>query len=218
MPLGNSLAIPLLISMIVHTVIFLPLPYFKTPFDKKDLPVLKITYLPPVKVSLKETHLQLKKKPITKDMQQASEKDVTAKFKMDKGYKPKDESVKKTVGVPEPKSSQGSQIEIPPELPKGKEELYINYYQSIREKIRRFVVKNYPRFIDCGEVCLYFVLSSNGRLKEIDIVEERSTQNHLLKEIAKKSLRQASPFLSFPKGLSSSQLSFNVIISFELLD
>ncbi len=215
MSLDKSLSISLLISTIVHTAIFLPLPYFKTSVEEKELTVLKISYLPPVKVSLKKADLELKEKVITKDIEQLSKKDLSAKFKTDEGSRPKDELVKKTVSAAEPKSFQ-EKIEIPPELPKEKEELYINYYQSIREKIRRFVVKNYPRFIDCGEVCLYFVLSSNGRLKESDIVEQRSTQNHLLKEIAKKSLRQASPFLAFPKGLSPSQLSFNVIISFEL--
>jgi len=48
------------------------------------------------------------------------------------------------------------------------------------------------------------------------VVEERSTPNRLLKEIAKKSLRRASLFASFPEGLGQAQLSFNVIISFEL--
>ena len=196
----KSLSIALLISMIFHALLFLPLMYFKNAPFKKRLPSLRITYLVPKKVLAKK--VSLKKRPV-------------ARPKTDSSYKAENKPIKKIVSAPKP-ASEDIKIEIPPELPKEKEALYLNYYQTIRERIRNFVLENYPRFIACGEVCLYFVLLSDGSLKEIKVVEERSSQNRLLKDVAKKSVSQAAPFSSFPKDLSQAQLSFNVIISFEL--
>jgi len=145
----------------------------------------------------------------------------------------KDSLTKKTNAKPKPKQQQQpdkdlnadlkpeqkqEKIEIPPELPKEKETLYLSYYQTIRNKIRKYVTKNYPHYIARGEICLYFVLTSNGQLEQIKIIEERSTQNNLLKEISKRSVKAATPFLAFPKGLDQPKLSFNVIISFESED
>ena len=220
--LDKSLRIALLISVIFHTVVFLPLPHFRNLSVQKKLPSLKITYLAPEKVSLRE--------PLVKDnypklAKQTNEKDVAVKpeIKTDWTLKGPDKPLKQEEAKPQnyqlantTAATKYTKIEIPPELPREKETLYLNYYQSIRQKIRTFVVKNYPRFIACGEVCLYFVLSSSGRLKEINVIEERSSPNELLREIAEKSLRDASPFSAFPKDLDQPQLSFNVIISFEL--
>ncbi|MBN2097131.1 MAG: hypothetical protein JW714_01485, partial [Candidatus Omnitrophica bacterium] len=58
--------------------------------------------------------------------------------------------------------------------------------------------------------------SSDGSVKEVKIIEEDSSPNRLLKGIAQRSLLQAAPFLPFPEGLSQKQLSFNVMVSFEL--
>jgi len=212
--LDKSLNIALLISAIFHTVVFLPLPHFKNLSVQKKAPPLKVTYLAPKKIS--------PRKPLAEDkphklVKQVNKKDaaIKAEVKKDKMVKPKDKPVKRKIPLAEP-PSQYAKIEIPLELPKEQEALYLNYYQSIREKIRTFVVENYPRFIACGEVCLYFVLSSKGGLKEISVIEKRSSPNRLLREIAEKSLRDASPFLPFPEELNQPQLSFNVIISFEL--
>lgn len=213
MLLDNSMRAALLISMIFHAIIFLPFPQFKRGLIKEPSPALKITYLVPKKAPPKET--SLREEPVTKVTKQVKSEIPEVKIKPDSSYKAEDKPIKKTVSVAKP-VGKDIKIEIPPELPKEKEALYLNYYQSIREKIRRLVLKNYPQFIACGEVCLYFVLLPEGRLKEIKVVEQRSSQNGLLKEIAKKSVQQAAPFASFPEDLSQPQLSFNVIISFEL--
>lgn len=203
MMVDKSLSIALLISMIFHALLFLPLMYFKSAPFKKRLPSLRITYLVPKKVPAKKVSLKKRKEvPV-------------ARPETDSSYKAENKPIKKIVSAPKP-ASEDIKIEIPPELPKEKEALYLNYYQTIRERIRNFVLENYPRFIACGEVCLYFVLLSDGSLKEIKVVEERSSQNRLLKDVAEKSVSQAAPFSSFPKDLSQAQLSFNVIISFEL--
>ncbi|MCX7661164.1 MAG: hypothetical protein N2Z79_00595, partial [Candidatus Omnitrophica bacterium] len=53
---------------------------------------------------------------------------------------------------------------------------YLNYYQIVREKIRRCAYQNYNR-TDIGQVYLSFVISSDGYLKEIKLSEEKSTPN-----------------------------------------
>jgi TonB family protein len=92
---------------------------------------------------------------------------------------------------------------------------YISYYQIVREKIKRAAYQNYTH-TDTGEAYLSFVISNDGYLKEIKLVEEKSAPSPYLREIALRSIKDASPFPNFPKELDYPQLSFNVIISFEI--
>ena len=92
---------------------------------------------------------------------------------------------------------------------------YLSYYQIIREKIRRSAYQNYATS-DMGEVYISFIVSSSGYLEEARLVEEKSSSNPYLRDIALKSVNDASPFPKFPVQLDYSQLSFNVIISFEI--
>ena len=92
---------------------------------------------------------------------------------------------------------------------------YINYYQIVREKIKRAAYNNYSR-TEIGEIYLSFVISNNGILKGARLDESKSSINQYLKEIALKSINDASPFPAFPKELNYPQLSFNVAVSFEI--
>ncbi len=92
---------------------------------------------------------------------------------------------------------------------------YISYYQVVREKIRRSAYQNYSRS-DMGEVFLSFIISSDGYLRGVRLVEEKSSPSAYLRETALGSIKQASPFPAFPKVLDYPQLSFNVVISFEV--
>jgi len=107
-------------------------------------------------------------------------------------------------------------ITLPPiDMDKINNPSYITYYQIVREKIRRAAYQNYTR-TETGEVYLTFIISSDGYLKELRLIEEKSSTNSYLREVALKSLKDASPFPNFPKELEYPQLSFNVIISFEI--
>ena len=64
-----------------------------------------------------------------------------------------------------------------------------------------------------GDLCR---ITTSGQIKDAKINEEKSSTHSYLKEIAKKSIYDASPFPNFPKDLDFSELSFNVIISFEV--
>ena len=92
---------------------------------------------------------------------------------------------------------------------------YISYYQIVREKIRRAAYQNYNRS-ETGNVYITFIISDAGYLKDVRLVEEKSQATPYLKDIALASVRTASPFPRFPKELDYSQLSFNVVISFEV--
>lgn len=117
--------------------------------------------------------------------------------------KPEGLNIKKKVSLP------------PVEIDKMANPSYINYYQLVREKIRRAAYHNYIRS-ETGEVFLSFVISKEGQLKESKLQEEKSAKSGYLKKIALQSIQDALPFPAFPAELDYPQLTFNVIISFEL--
>lgn len=100
----------------------------------------------------------------------------------------------------------------------GKKATYIGYYRLVREKIRYYADKNYikERSTSQGEVFLSFVVTSSGELLHIMIIDKRSAADPLLRNIAIDSVRDANPFPAFPQGMNQYQITFNVIISFEL--
>jgi outer membrane biosynthesis protein TonB len=92
---------------------------------------------------------------------------------------------------------------------------YISYYQIVREKIRRSAYQNYTHN-ETGEVYASFIITNDGYIKDVRLAEEKTAANDYLKNIALRSIRDASPFPNFPKELDYPQLSFNIIISFEI--
>lgn len=93
---------------------------------------------------------------------------------------------------------------------------YLNYYQMVREKIRRAAYQNYLAS-DTGEIYLEFTISNDGRLNAVNLIEKKSSPSLYLKEIALKSIRAASPFPAFPSELKNyPQLSFHLVVSFEV--
>lgn len=107
-------------------------------------------------------------------------------------------------------------ITLPPvDMDKINNPSYISYYQIVREKIRRAAYQNYTR-TETGEAYLSFIVSRDGNLKAVRLVEEKSSKSPYLQEIALRSIKDASPFPVFPKDLDYPQLSFNVVISFQI--
>jgi len=140
--------------------------------------------------------------PIKKD-----KAELLDKFKLDKGQPASLETrvAQRRVMVSEIKSEK---IDNP---------FYLNYYQMIRNKIRNRAYLNYSK-MESGEVYLTFILLSNGSLKQIKLIEERSSATSYLKDVGFNSIQEASPFPSFPKDLRYPDLTFNVVISFEVKD
>ena len=94
---------------------------------------------------------------------------------------------------------------------------YLKFEDSLREKIsnRAHFYANQPGF-EVGEVYLTFVLLSDGSLKEVKIIDEKTRANDFLRNIGIRSIKESSPFPNFPKDLKCPELTFNVIISFEM--
>jgi len=101
------------------------------------------------------------------------------------------------------------------DIDKSNNPTYISYYQIVREKIRRAAYQNYTR-TETGEVYLTFIISSNGFIRDSRIEDDKSSNSAYLREIALRSVKDASPFPNFPKDLDYPQLSFNVVVSFEI--
>lgn len=92
---------------------------------------------------------------------------------------------------------------------------YISYYQLVREKIKRAAYQNYIGK-EVGEVTISFIISEDGYLKDLRLIEEKSSPSAYLRDIALTSVKDASPFPNFPKELDHPKLSFNLAITFEI--
>ena len=94
---------------------------------------------------------------------------------------------------------------------------YANYYSLVRARIKQRAYFNYSdNYI--GEVYLTFILTNDGALKELQILENRTTAQQFLRTIGLKSVKEAAPFPPFPKELNYPELTFNVVISFQMKD
>jgi len=94
---------------------------------------------------------------------------------------------------------------------------YLSYNQTIRQKIRQRAY-SYINHVDfeAGNVYLTFIISSDGALKEIKVIEKRTSANDYLRKAGARSIKESSPFPAFPKDLEYPELTFNVVISFEV--
>ncbi|MEW5757989.1 MAG: hypothetical protein AB1755_00750 [Candidatus Omnitrophota bacterium] len=91
------------------------------------------------------------------------------------------------------------------------------YYFEIWEKIRHSAYQElYNERSLTGEVRLVFSISNIGQILDIEIIEDsiNSLPNNL-KKAGSRSVRNASPFQSFPKELGKDKEFFDIIISFE---
>jgi len=92
---------------------------------------------------------------------------------------------------------------------------YMNYFQSLREEIRTIARRHCPGHFRNSEVFVAFTVTSNGRLKDARVIEERSTAVTRLRNIAIRAVREASPFPVFPDEIESAELDFQLAISFQ---
>ena len=91
---------------------------------------------------------------------------------------------------------------------------YIGYYEITRGRIRESAYANYTK-LAMGEVYITFIVMKDGSLGQVQIIEDKSTANDFLKQVALKSVQEAAPFPPLPKDLNYPELTFNVSISFQ---
>ena len=94
-------------------------------------------------------------------------------------------------------------------------EEYIQYYELIRERIKKYVSRNYNAFKEEGGVGVVFSLYRSGALKDVQIDKTKSAENQALTRAALKSVRDAAPFPAFPESLKKDELTFNISIIFQ---
>lgn len=210
--IDNTFKIALAVSLAVHTLILAASPYVKAPHFEKKSEKLEVTYIRP------------KPKPEIKKIEPQPFKELKIQAKEPPPFIEKQDFlkvIKPDIKKPElelSKLNDGAskrKITLPPVgTEKIRNPTYLSYYQAIREKIKRVAYQLYTRQ-DKGEAYLSFLVSSDGKLKGIRLIEEKSSDNQYLRDISVRSIQNASPFPAFPKDLPYPELSFNVIISFE---
>ncbi|MBN2119438.1 MAG: TonB C-terminal domain-containing protein [Candidatus Omnitrophica bacterium] len=91
---------------------------------------------------------------------------------------------------------------------------YINYYEQIRETIRRAAYSGFHSKTS-GKVFLNFTVDNSGNLVSIYLDPDNSSQSRLLRRIAMDSIEASSPFPRFPSELTQFKtLTFNLSIHF----
>lgn len=107
-------------------------------------------------------------------------------------------------------------IPEPKDLSPEQKPVFLDYFQAIREKIRRST--SYPpgarRNLIEGSTYLSFVLSNKGELTEVTV--KKSSGNGLLDQSTIQSIKDACPFPPFPKALKTPHLRLSVQISYQL--
>ena len=202
----------LLISLSAHAATVLGSHFFPGLKILEEDKQIKVTYIKIDKVAKevlrpKEAALSKRMPPpfiepqdIRKDSSVQKPREV--KFSKPELIKPEEIAIKKKITLP---AIDMGKFENPS---------YISYYQIVREKIRRAAYRSYSRS-ETGEVYVAFIISSDGLLKNVQLVDEKSSAGPYLKGIALSSIKTAAPFPVFPKELDYDELSFNVAISFE---
>ncbi|MFC1508774.1 TonB family protein [Candidatus Omnitrophota bacterium] len=185
---------------------------------KRHLEKIKISYYKIKEEPARKKISKSKIQPIIQKLPKVQKEEILKSRPMATKSK-KSQAEKRTVVIKDIKKAKEKKFEtvIQEEQDLEKKATYISYYKAVREKIRKHTDRNYPRNrrLGQGEVFLSFRVASSGELIEVKVIDEKSVDYLSLRNIAINSIRDASPFPPFPKGMSHYQISFNVIISFE---
>lgn len=233
---NKTLQLAFLISMLLHFAVFLSAPYTGVLPKKSPVKPIKVAYF---KVK-EQPRKVIGQKPgggsapyvlppmAPEALPEVRKEDIANPpppqfFKPEsKGQVKKEEPTVETIGTGSRAviGAKGKKFEtvVNDEKDKGKKATYIGYYRSVREKIRYYADRDYLRegSASQGEVFLSFVVAASGELLHIMIIDARSVEDALLRNIAIDSIRDANPFPAFPQGMNQYQVTFNVVISFEL--
>ena len=214
---NKTLHLAVLVSILAHSVLFLSAPNIPFLPSKRSLGKLNITYYK-IKEIVKKEKVATNREPIIRELPKITKEEILKPPKTAaKNLKEPQPTPRRTTSAENTKEKTFAKV-VEVEQDDAKNATYISYYKAVREKIRQRADKNYPknRKLAEGEVFLSFVVASSGELLQVKVVNEKSSQSRFLRNIAINSIRDASPFPAFPKGMRSYQITFNVIISFEL--
>jgi len=232
-PEDKTLRVALIISLVVHSGIVLLAQFNYAPLRPAPKEV-EITYLSTkaaesVKIKKELPRRQINvpqakiiSKPLPEELQNPAEQSFVRKltpplFRKERVFSKYNEFLKNKPQLSKPDViAVKKKIALTPLEPnKITNPSYISYYQIVREKIRRCAYQNYSSE-DNGDIYLSFLIAADGSLVKAMVIEDKSAPNAYLKQVAMKSVKDAAAFPPFPKDLDYRELSFNVIISFEI--
>ncbi len=95
--------------------------------------------------------------------------------------------------------------------------VYAAYNEMVRDRIKEKVYANYDR-MERGSVYLTFLVDERGVLVAARIIPEKTDASGHLQEISIRSLREASPFPPFLKGMNLTEYPFNIEIQYQVSD
>ncbi|MFC1709403.1 energy transducer TonB [Candidatus Omnitrophota bacterium] len=220
----------LFISIVLHAAILASLPFFKSAPSRKELTTLEVTYR-----HIADKLSNQNRYGISKDLLSVKQKEpprptlpkdqpkieTIKRIDLSKLFKPKE-----SISVPKPqtlkkapKVKKISLRNLPVEA--SKDPAYLTYRDIIRRKIQDkvyyysnqyFYFEN-PRE---GSVFVSFTVTSDGALKDFSILENKSSNDMILRKIARLAIEDSSPFQKFPKELKYNERNFNLEISFEI--
>lgn len=196
----------IIISAVIHVCLFAPFynqNLIKMEMEKKRTVVVDYVVLKEIAEAIKANKEVVLKTPETPRID--IQKEITPKQEEAKAEKSKGDAAAKAAAREAEKKDAA--------LKSNKD--YISYYQIIREKIRARLKNNYRYYSNEGDVYLSFAINPNGSLSSYSIDRSRSTTNEVLLHITAESLKAVSPFPVIPKTLSSSKMSFSIMISFK---
>lgn len=222
----RAFQIAFVISLVAHGVIFFQNPNLSFLPRPKQEESLKVAYVKePEEIKPVQRPLSLpKREPFLEVPSKVSpEKRLPPPFMQNRDLvRPKDASSGPNMDFTKPNLIRPDiiavkrRITLPdPDKNKINNPTYMNYYQIVREKIKRAAYQNYSG-TETGEINISFIISNEGYLKDLRLTEEKSSPNLYLREIALRSVKDASPFPNFPQELDYPQLSFNLAINFEI--
>ena len=103
----------------------------------------------------------------------------------------------------------------PLEMDKSHSPAYLSYCELVHETIKRTLRLNYTG-TETGVVSVSFVLTSDGTVRDVRILEKNTSFSRYLRELTLKGVRVASGFPKFPPALDYPELTFNAIVSYQI--
>ncbi|MCX5657611.1 MAG: TonB family protein [Candidatus Omnitrophica bacterium] len=207
----------LLISFLGHILIFFPWSGLDIRSDRKDFKDIEINYFQIKQAPQEEIKIS---NPIVATK---SDKEEIGQSKVpEKKESPPAEKKEVSLGTKKEEKKQAPALTREEQMVArdfaslSKEPVFLDYYRAIREKIKISAHRHKPAFFNPGEVYIFFILDKQGELRRLKVIDSKSDPNTVLREAAMRSVEDASPFPLFPQGLNREQISFNIIIAFEI--
>lgn len=210
----------LIFSLIFHATLIIEWPFLGRLFPRQDkYKSIEITYLkirepqpqPPKSESFPKTYEALPKlQQPTKMVSSEKPKGAQSAAPSQEKSKISSETKKSEVSQPLIQREEGlTSIDL-----KGQQTVPPSYAQAVRNKIKERLNSAKPDLE--GNVFVRFVIASDGELRELNIIDEKSTRNGLLRELVFESIKDAAPFPGFPREFASPEVTFTCQILFQV--